>query len=73
LSCFNCGREGHVTKECRRNPTYKGSVGRDTDIMFGSVGRDTQYRSGVVRGTDNMFGGVGRDSAEVVSVETLIL
>jgi len=42
LSCFNCGREGHIAKDCRRRPAYKGSVGRDT-----------QYRGGVGRDTDN--------------------
>ena len=54
LSCFNCGREGHVAKDCRRRPTCKGSVGRDTDNVFGSVGRDTQYRSNVGRDTGNL-------------------
>ena len=53
LHCFNCSREGHVAKDCQRRPTYKGGVGRDTDKMFESVGRDTQYRGCVRRNTDN--------------------
>ena len=62
ISCFNCRREGHVARNCRRRPTYKGSVGRDTDNVFGSVGRDTQYKGSVGRDTDNVFGSVGRDA-----------
>ena len=38
------------------------AVSVDTDNLFGSVGRDTQYRSGVGRDTDNLFGRVGRDT-----------
>lgn len=53
LSCFNCGREGHIAKDCRRRPMYKGGVGRDTDKGFESVGRDTQYKGGVSRDTYN--------------------
>ena len=30
LSCFNCCRECHIAKDCRRRPTYKGGVGRDS-------------------------------------------
>jgi len=28
LSCFNCVREGHVAKDCRRRPTYRSGVRR---------------------------------------------
>ena len=52
-SCFNCGREGHIAKDCRRKPTLRGGVGRDTDNTCESVGRDTRYMSGAGRGTDN--------------------
>ena len=65
LSCFNCGRDGHVAWDCRWRLTYKGSVGRDTDNMFGSVGRDNQYKGSVGRDTDNVFGSVGRDTRKV--------
>jgi hypothetical protein len=34
LSCFSCVREGHIARDCRRRPTHKGSVGRDTEKMF---------------------------------------
>ena len=30
MSCFNCGCEGQVAKDCRRKPTFKTSVGKDT-------------------------------------------
>ena len=61
LSCFNCGRKRHVAWNCRQRPTYKGSVGRDTDNTFGSVGRDTQYKDSV--GRDNRCkDGVGTDT-----------
>ena len=40
LNCFNCSPEGHVANDCRRRPTYKDSVGRDTEYR-GCVGRDT--------------------------------
>jgi hypothetical protein len=50
VSCFNCGREGHVARNCRR-PTHKVGIGRDTKDVFGSVGRDTQFRAGVGRDT----------------------
>jgi hypothetical protein len=53
LSCFNCGRERHVAKDCRQRTKYNGSAGRDTDNVFGSVGRDAQYKDGAGRGTDN--------------------
>jgi len=69
LSCFNCGRDGHVARDCRRRPTYKGSVGRDTDNVFGSVGRDAQYKGSVGTDTDNVFGSVGRDTRCKVSVD----
>ena len=44
LSCFNCSCEGHVVKNCRRRPTHKGGFSRDTDKMFGSVGRHSVQR-----------------------------
>ena len=62
LSCFNCGREGHVAQDCWRRPTHKGSVGRDTDNMFGSVSRNTHYKGSVGRDTDNVFWSVSRDT-----------
>jgi hypothetical protein len=67
LSSFNCGREGHVAKDCRRRPTYRGSVGRDTDNrpMCETVGTDTQYRGSVGRDTDNMCESVGRDTRKL--------
>ena len=69
LSCFNCGREGHIARDCRRRPTYKGSVGRDTDNVFGSAGRDTRDKDRVGRDTGNAFRSVGRDAQGNVGVE----
>jgi len=40
MSCFNCGREGHIAKDCRRKPMFKAGVGRDTRYEAG-VGRHT--------------------------------
>ena len=68
LSCFNCGREGHIARDCRRRPTYKGSVGRDTDNVFGSAGRDTRDKDRVGRDTGNAFRSVGRDAQGNVGV-----
>jgi hypothetical protein len=48
LSCFNCGREGHIARNCRR-PTNKVGIGRDTENEFGSVGRDACLKDGVGR------------------------
>jgi hypothetical protein len=59
LICFSCGREGHIAKDCRRTPTCKGSVGRDSQFGTG-VGRDKRYGSGVGRDT-HYRGSVGRD------------
>jgi hypothetical protein len=40
MSCFNCGREGHIAKDCRRKPPFKTGVNKDTRCGNG-VGRDT--------------------------------
>jgi hypothetical protein len=43
MSCFNCGCEGYVAKDCRQKPPFKAGVGRDT-----------QYGNGVSKDTDNV-------------------
>ena len=53
MSCFNCGREGHIARDCRRKPIFKAGVGRDTRYE-GSVGRDTRCENGVGRDTNNV-------------------
>ena len=63
-----CGCEGHVARDCRRRPTYKGGVGRDTDNMFGSVGRDTQYKGSVGRDTP-CKDGVSRDTDNLCTAQ----
>jgi hypothetical protein len=60
LSCFGCGREGHIARDYRRRPTDKGSVGRDTEKMFKSVSRDTRYRGNVGTDTDISSGAQGK-------------
>jgi hypothetical protein len=60
LACFICGRRGHVAKDCRRRPTYEGSVGRDTDNVFRSVGRETQSNVGVGRDTGEISRAPGK-------------
>jgi hypothetical protein len=39
MSCFNCGREGHIAKDCRRKPTYRSGVGRDTTNSKNAQGK----------------------------------
>jgi len=53
LNYFNCGREGHVARNCQRRLTHKDSVGRDTQCKA-SVSRDAQPRGGVSRNTDKL-------------------
>jgi hypothetical protein len=48
LSCFNCGREGYIARNCRKS-TRKVGIGRDTENEFGSVGRDAALQDGVDR------------------------
>jgi hypothetical protein len=38
LSCFNCGREGHLARNCRQRPAHKVGVGRDTRFKAGTGG-----------------------------------
>jgi hypothetical protein len=49
----NCGREGHVAKYCRRRPTPKASVGRDTDDGPRSAVRASRGNAGVGRDADD--------------------
>jgi len=53
---FNCGPEGHVAKYCRRRPTHRSGFGRQTENPYGSVGKDTRYKSGVGRDTNKSNG-----------------
>ena len=48
LSCFNCGREGHIARNCQK-PTRKVDIGKDIENEFGSVGRDARLKDGVGR------------------------
>jgi len=59
LSCFNCGREGHVARNCRWRPTHKDGIGRHTQYE-GSVSRDAQPRGGVGRDTEKLSRAQGK-------------
>ena len=55
LSCFNCGREGHIARNCRKH-TRKVDIGKDIENEFGSVGRDARLKDGVGRDTIKFSG-----------------
>jgi hypothetical protein len=53
LSCFNCGCDGHIARFCRQRPTHKCSIGKDTDVEFGSAIRASRCKDGVGKDTVN--------------------
>jgi len=48
LSCFNCGRESNIARNCRK-PARKVGIGKDIENEFGSVGRAARLKDGVGR------------------------